>query len=424
MELLWRIAQVIVPVFFIVAVGFAYGRRTRPDLTAFNRIVLDVLSPLLVYTALAGKEFRLQDHGALLAGAVILIPACGAVAWLLARTTHTQARTLVPVVMFNNSGNMGLPLALLAFGPQHFGAAVALFSISNLFHFSLGARITQELALKHPELVRSAVLMATAGRPEPLQQAWSHALCDLHDKGTELPVAFYAAAAVTRNVSPATLADPTIARDWLQMYEFAGSSVGAGERVQLGLCDYESRLDAYRAISTRSLVIGFADDLVLPPRLSREVANAIPGARYVEGGRPWAVPVDVAIPSATQNELGADDARALVANGVRAVAEGANMPSTPEAVRTFQESGVLFGPGKAANAGGVATSALEMQQNASRDSWSFETARERLGQIMQGIHDRCAETAEEYGAKGNYVLGANIAGFTRVAEAMRAQGVI
>ena len=147
---------------------------------------------------------------------------------------------------------------------------------------SLGARITQELALKHPELVRSAVLMATAGRPEPLQQAWSHALCDLHDKGTELPVAFYAAAAVTRNVSPATLADPTIARDWLQMYEFAGSSVGAGERVQLGLCDYESRLDAYRTISTRSLVIGFADDLVLPPRLSREVANAIPGARYVE----------------------------------------------------------------------------------------------------------------------------------------------
>ena len=90
----------------------------------------------------------------------------------------------------------------------------------------------------------------------------------------------------------------------------------------------------------------------------------------------------------------------------------------------LHEGGVLFGPGKAANAGGVATSALEMQQNASRDSWSFETARERLGQIMQGIHDRCAETAEEYGAKGNYVLGANIAGFIRVAEAMRAQGVI
>jgi glutamate dehydrogenase (NADP+) len=129
------------------------------------------------------------------------------------------------------------------------------------------------------------------------------------------------------------------------------------------------------------------------------------------------------VPCATQNELSGKDAKTLIGNGVIAVAEGANMPSTPEAVRAFQGSRVLFGPGKAANAGGVATSALEMQQNASRDSWSFEQARERLGQIMQGIHDRCAGTAEEYGAKGNYVLGANIAGFTRVAEAMRAQGV-
>ena len=141
-------------------------------------------------------------------------------------------------------------------------------------------------------------------------------------------------------------------------------------------------------------------------------------------GSIWQVPCDVALPCATQNELTGKDAAVLIANGVVAVAEGANMPSTPEAVRAFQEAGVLFGPGKAANAGGVATSALEMQQNASRDSWSFETARERLGQIMQGIHGRCAETAEEYGARGNYVLGANIAGFIRVAEAMRAQGVI
>lgn len=160
MDLLWRIAQVIVPVFFIVAVGFAYGRRTRPDLTAFNRIVLDVLSPLLVYTALAGKEFRLQDHGALLAGGAILIPACGVAAWLLARVTNTQARTLVPVVMFNNSGNMGLPLALLAFGPQHFGAAVALFSISNLFHFSLGARITSAHASTR-DLLLSPLMIAS-----------------------------------------------------------------------------------------------------------------------------------------------------------------------------------------------------------------------------------------------------------------------
>lgn len=147
---------------------------------------------------------------------------------------------------------------------------------------SLGARITQELALAHPSLVRSAVMMATAGRPEPVQQAWSHALCDLYDKGVEVPPAFYAVASVVRNLSQATLTDPNAARDWLQMYEFAGSSLGAGERVQLGLADYESRLEAYRGISARSLVIGFADDLVLPPRLSREVADAIPGARYAE----------------------------------------------------------------------------------------------------------------------------------------------
>jgi glutamate dehydrogenase (NADP+) len=109
---------------------------------------------------------------------------------------------------------------------------------------------------------------------------------------------------------------------------------------------------------------------------------------------------------------------------VLAVGEGANMPCTPEAVRLFLEAGVLFGPGKATNAGGVATSALEMQQNASRDSWSFEATEERLAGIMNGIHDRCAEVADEYGSPGNYVLGANIAGFIRVAEAMRAFGVV
>jgi predicted permease len=163
MDLLWRIAQVIVPVFFIVAVGFVYGRRARPDLNVFNRVVLDVLSPLLVYTALAGKEFRLQDHGALLAGGALLILACGIAAWLLARTTHTQARTLVPVVMFNNSGNMGLPLALLAFGPQHLGAAVALFSISNLFHFSLGARITSAHASTRDLLLSPLMISSLLG---------------------------------------------------------------------------------------------------------------------------------------------------------------------------------------------------------------------------------------------------------------------
>jgi pimeloyl-ACP methyl ester carboxylesterase len=147
---------------------------------------------------------------------------------------------------------------------------------------SLGARITQELALAHPELVRSAVMMATAARPEPVQQAWSRSLMDLYDKGLEVPSSFYAAASVMRNLSPATLADPVVARDWLEMYEFGGSSLGPGERAQLALSDYEPRLEAYRAISVRSLVIGFADDLVLPPRLAREVADAIPGARYEE----------------------------------------------------------------------------------------------------------------------------------------------
>ena len=148
------------------------------------------------------------------------------------------------------------------------------------------------------------------------------------------------------------------------------------------------------------------------------------GVRYEEGRSIWQVPCDVAMPSATQNELTGRDARALVQNGVIVVGEGANMPSTPDAVRVFQEAGVLFAPGKAANAGGVATSALEMQQNASRDSWSFEQTEAKLADIMRGIHDLCAETAEEYGAKDDYVLGANIAGFVRVAEAMRALGVI
>ncbi|QLL65448.1 NADP-specific glutamate dehydrogenase [Sinorhizobium mexicanum] len=148
------------------------------------------------------------------------------------------------------------------------------------------------------------------------------------------------------------------------------------------------------------------------------------GTRYIEGGSIWDVPCHIAMPSATQNELTGKDATTLVRNGVIAVGEGANMPSTPDAVRIFQQAGVLFAPGKAANAGGVATSALEMQQNASRDSWTFEQTESRLATIMHDIHDRCAETAEEYGAPSDYVLGANIAGFVRVAEAMNALGVI
>ena len=148
------------------------------------------------------------------------------------------------------------------------------------------------------------------------------------------------------------------------------------------------------------------------------------GVTYVPGGQIWDVPADIAMPSATQNELTAHDARTLVKNGVIAVGEGANMPCTPEAVRVFMEGNVMFAPGKAANAGGVATSALEMQQNASRDSWTFEATEQRLANIMNGIHDRCAEVADVYGSPGNYVLGANVTGFIRVAEAMRALGVV
>ncbi|MFC4225079.1 NADP-specific glutamate dehydrogenase [Lysinibacter cavernae] len=151
-------------------------------------------------------------------------------------------------------------------------------------------------------------------------------------------------------------------------------------------------------------------------------------SEYRDGGRVWDVAsdtkIEVALPCATQNELGDDDARTLINSGLIAVGEGANMPSTPDAIREFQRAGILFAPGKAANAGGVATSALEMQQNASRDSWSFEYTEERLAKIMRSIHDRCAETADEYGRPGDYVLGANIAGFTRVADAMIALGVI
>jgi predicted permease len=161
MELAARIAQVIVPVFLIVAVGFLYGKRARPDLAPFNRIVLDVLAPALVYTALASKDFQLGDQGVLLFGGALLILASGAVAWVIARFSGTQARTLVPVVMFNNCGNMGLPLALLAFGASNFGAAVALFSISNLIHFSLGARITSAHA-RTRDLLLSPLMIASA----------------------------------------------------------------------------------------------------------------------------------------------------------------------------------------------------------------------------------------------------------------------
>ena len=155
-----------------------------------------------------------------------------------------------------------------------------------------------------------------------------------------------------------------------------------------------------------------------------EYADRRSSARFIANGSIWDVPCEIALPCATQNELDGGGALRLVENGCRIVAEGANMPTTPDAVRTLRAAGVKFAPGKAVNAGGVATSALEMQQNASRDSWTFEYTEERLAEIMRSIHLRCLETADEYGTPNDYVAGANIAGFTRVADAMLALGVI
>ena len=147
-------------------------------------------------------------------------------------------------------------------------------------------------------------------------------------------------------------------------------------------------------------------------------------AVYKKGGNIWRVPCDIALPCATQNELDQDSAKSLLENGCKYVLEGANMPCTPGAISLLREHCIAFAPSKAANAGGVAASALEMQQNASRDSWDFDRMEERLRVIMTNIHENCHETAEEYGFSGNYSAGANIAGFKRVADAMLAQGLI
>ena len=155
-----------------------------------------------------------------------------------------------------------------------------------------------------------------------------------------------------------------------------------------------------------------------------EYAAARPSAEYHEGKGVWSVKCDIALPCATQNELNLDDAKALVANGCFAVAEGANMPTTLEATEYFQENGVLFCPGKASNAGGVATSALEMSQNSERLSWTFEEVDGKLKNIMVNIFHNLDEASKKYGMEGNYVAGANIAGFLKVAEAMTAQGIV
>ena len=156
----------------------------------------------------------------------------------------------------------------------------------------------------------------------------------------------------------------------------------------------------------------------------REYAEEFEGVKYVPGAKPWTEKADIALPCATQNELNGDAARALVANGVIAVSEGANMPSTPEAIKVFQEAKILYAPGKAANAGGVSVSGLEMTQNSIRLSWTSEEVDAKLKSIMQNIHENCVKYGTQPDGYVNYVKGANVAGFMKVAKAMMAQGVI
>ena len=156
----------------------------------------------------------------------------------------------------------------------------------------------------------------------------------------------------------------------------------------------------------------------------KEYANAYSSATFLEGQRPWSVSVDVALPCATQNELNGDEANALLANGCVCVAEGANMPSTPEAIEAFEAAGILFAPGKASNAGGVATSGLEMSQNSLRYNWTREEVDAKLHRIMKDIHAQCVSYGRQDDGHVDYVKGANIAGFVKVADAMLDQGVV
>jgi glutamate dehydrogenase (NADP+) len=156
----------------------------------------------------------------------------------------------------------------------------------------------------------------------------------------------------------------------------------------------------------------------------KEFAAKFPSAQYREGQKPWAIKCDCAFPSATQNEINGEDAATLVKNGCILVSEGANMPTDPEGVKVFQANKILYGPGKAANAGGVAVSGLEMAQNSQHVTWPREEVDNRLQQIMKAVHEQAHSTAEEYGDPGNYVKGANIAGFVKVANAMLDQGLV
>ena len=153
-------------------------------------------------------------------------------------------------------------------------------------------------------------------------------------------------------------------------------------------------------------------------------AKKFPGSKFFAGKKPWEVKVDIAMPCATQNELNGDEAQALVDNGCICVAEGANMPSTPEAIREFQAARILYAPGKAANAGGVSVSGLEMAQNSQKLNWSAEEVDRKLKEIMTDIHNQCVKYGKESDGYINYVRGANVAGFMKVAKAMMAQGVL
>jgi glutamate dehydrogenase (NADP+) len=156
----------------------------------------------------------------------------------------------------------------------------------------------------------------------------------------------------------------------------------------------------------------------------RDYADKFPGVEYREGERPWHIKCDCAFPSATQNEISGEDAAALVKNGCILVSEGANMPTDPDGVEVFLDRKILYGPGKAANAGGVAVSGLEMAQNAQHVMWPREEVDNRLREIMFAIHQQAFDASEEYGDPGNYVMGANIAGFVKVADAMLDQGLV
>jgi len=191
----------------------------------------------------------------------------------------------------------------------------------------------------------------------------------------------------------------------------------------VAMTDYDGTVVDRDGIGEEKLA--FAKDLVFTKRGSlRRYHEKYPGTQFLEGKKSWTVKCDIALPTACENELNGDDAKALLSNGCFCVAEGANMPCTPEAVSRFAEAKILFAPGKAANAGGVATSGLEMSQNSQRLSWTRAEVDSYLQRIMKNIHNSCIEAAREYDAPGDYVSGANIAGFKKVADAMLAQGLV